>query len=117
MVTTATKSKAQPEPEPEPTSESTARANAQGPSDGAVLGSFRAGMGFIEYTSLAAAEVPLKVLSTLGMPDAATNVARDSHTQMVHGIHGTLDFVASQTATLTGKGMSLLSGAVGSNKS
>ena len=115
MVTTATKSKDQPEPEQ--TSESTESESSHGPSDGALLGSFRTGMGLLEYTSLAAAEVPLKMLSNLGMPDAATNVARDGHTKMVHGIHGTLDFVASQTATFTGKGMHLLSDAVGSKKS
>ena len=82
-------------------------------SDGAFLSTFRSGMGVIEHTSLSAAEIPLKVLSTLGLPKQATDVAREGHRQMVHGIHGTLNAVATQTANATGKSVSLITGVVG----
>ncbi len=51
-------------------------------------------MGAIETTVLAAAEIPLSVLKSLGVSDEAMEAAREGHAQLVRGIHSALDTVA-----------------------
>jgi hypothetical protein len=55
---------------------------------------FHTGMGAIEQTVLAAAEIPLSVLASLGVSEEAMESAREGHRQMVRGIHKALDSVA-----------------------
>jgi hypothetical protein len=52
------------------------------------------GMGAIETTVLAAAEIPLSVLKSLGVSDEAMEGAREGHRQLVHGIRMALGTVA-----------------------
>jgi hypothetical protein len=56
----------------------------------------------IESTTLAAAEIPLTVLSSMGVSDEATGAARDTSKAVVQGIHGTVDSIATQIADAIG---------------
>jgi hypothetical protein len=61
------------------------------------------GMGAIETTALAAAEIPLSVLKSLGVSEEAMVAAREGHAQMVRGIHSALSTIATGiTDTSTG---------------
>jgi hypothetical protein len=52
------------------------------------------GMGAIEQTVLAAAEIPLSVLGSIGVSDEAMKSLREGHRALVQGIHAALDSVA-----------------------
>lgn len=55
-----------------------------------------------EQATLSAAEIPLNVLSTIGVPASATDAARAGGKQVVEGIHGTVDAVATGIADAVG---------------
>lgn len=59
-----------------------------------IKNAIHSGMGAIETTVLAAAEIPLSVLKSLGVSDEAMEAAREGHRQLVRGIHSALDTVA-----------------------
>jgi hypothetical protein len=59
-----------------------------------IKNAIHSGMGAIETTVLAAAEIPLSVLKSLGVSDEAMEAAREGHRQLVRGIHSALDSVA-----------------------
>ena len=59
-----------------------------------IKNAIHSGMGAIETTVLAAAEIPLSVLKSLGVSDEAMQAAREGHQQLVRGIHSALDSVA-----------------------
>jgi hypothetical protein len=73
---------------------------------------FRTGMGAAENIQVAAAEIPLTILSGLGMSEDTTRAAREKHREMVRGLYGTIDSIASQVATVGAKQVSLLSNAI-----
>ena len=72
---------------------------------------FRGGMGAVKKTSLAAAEIPLSVLSSLGVSEEATGAARKSHQDLTQGITEAVDTIATQSAKVAGKGVSLFTDA------
>ena len=55
---------------------------------------FHSGMGAIEQTALAAAEIPLSILANLGVSEEAMESAREGHRQLVRGIQSAIDSVA-----------------------
>lgn len=67
----------------------------------------------IEQTTLSAAEIPLSVLSSMGVSDDLTGSARESGKQLVQGIHGTVDAIAEQIAEAVSTGGQLVSNTVG----
>ena len=91
---------------------------------GLFLKAYRTGIGAIESTVVGVAEIPLRVFSGLGLPDEATQTARDGQRKMFKGVNSTLDSVATQfvgvadkgaaqVVEVAGKGVSLFTGAVG----
>jgi pyruvate/2-oxoacid:ferredoxin oxidoreductase beta subunit len=78
------------------------------------LMAFRSVGDAIESTTLSAAEIPLTVLSGIGVSDDTTKAARDTGTQLVHSIHGTVDSVATQIATAVSKQVALVGNVVAS---
>jgi|APLak6261663543_1056040.scaffolds.fasta_scaffold136377_1 hypothetical protein len=73
---------------------STASDAAQHDATEPIKSAIHSGMGAIETTVLAAAEIPLSVLKSLGVSDEAMEAAREGHRQLVRGIHSALDTVA-----------------------
>jgi hypothetical protein len=86
---------------------------SKGEVGGPFLTAFRNGMGAIEKTVVTTAEIPLTVFSGLGVPDDTTQSVREGHREMVHGIHTTINSVATGIAGAVGKSASLVSSAVG----
>lgn len=82
----------------------------------AVLSVLRSGIGALEHGTMSAAEWPLSVMSGLGVPESATDKAREGSRQVLHGVNGTIDTLATQTFKIAGKGASLVTGAVSAVK-
>ncbi|MFN8169590.1 MAG: hypothetical protein U0S36_12480 [Candidatus Nanopelagicales bacterium] len=59
------------------------------------------GIGAIETTALAAAEIPLSILKSLGVSDEAMESAREGHRQLVHGIRAAVASVADGVTDTT----------------
>jgi hypothetical protein len=70
------------------------------------------GTAVIEKASLSAAEIPLAVLSSLGVSKETTDSAREGNRHLVEGIHGTVDSVAEQIASAVSQQISLVGDAV-----
>ena len=66
-----------------------------------IKGAMHTGMGAIEKVALAAAEVPLSVLSSLGVPDEARATVRHDTELFVAGITAALNTVADGTTDAT----------------
>lgn len=66
-----------------------------------VKGAVQTGIGAIETTALAAAEIPLSILKSLGVSDEAMETAREGHRQLVHGIRSALGTVADGVTDTT----------------
>lgn len=81
-----------------------------------VLSTLRSGFGAMEFGTLAVAELPLSVLRKVGVPQSATDAAREGSRSMLHGVNQTLDSLATQTFKFAGQGAAFVSGAVGSAK-
>ena len=64
---------------------------------------FRSGMDAIESTVVSAAEIPLSVLTGIGVSAEATDAAREASKQLAHGIHGTVDAIVTQIADAVSK--------------
>lgn len=73
---------------------------------------FRNGMDAIEGTVVSAAEIPLGILSGIGVKDEMTEAARDLNKQLAHGIHGTIDTIVTQITDAVSKETSLVAGAM-----
>jgi hypothetical protein len=84
--------------------------------DNVFMSTMRSGMGALEFATLSAAELPLSVLHKVGVPESATDTAREGGRSMLHGVSGTIDTLASQTFKVAGRSASLMSGVVGSVK-
>lgn len=67
----------------------------------------RTGTDFIETATLSAAEIPLAVMSTLGVSTDTTDSARGATRDLAHGVHGTVDSIAEQIASAVSKQVSL----------
>jgi hypothetical protein len=65
-----------------------------------------------EQTTLSAAEIPLNVLSSLGVSDDTTEAARRGGQAAVDTIHGTVDSVATSIAKAVNSQVSLASDVV-----
>ena len=74
---------------------------------------FRSGMDAIENSVVSAAEIPLSILSGLGVSDETTQAARKGNRQLAHGITGTIDTIATQIAEVVSAQASIASDAVG----
>jgi hypothetical protein len=72
------------------------------------------GTAVIEKASLSAAEIPLTVLSSLGVSKDTTDSARESTRNLAHGIHGTVDSIAEQIASAVSEQVSLVADVVSS---
>jgi len=73
----------------------------------------RSGLDAMENTAVAAAEIPLSILSGFGVSEETTDAAREANRQLAHGIHGTVDSVATQIAEAVNSQVALVSDAVG----
>jgi hypothetical protein len=67
----------------------------------------RTGTDFIETATLSAAEIPLTVMSTLGVSAETTDSARATTRDISHGVHGTVDSIAEQIASAVSKQVAL----------
>jgi hypothetical protein len=67
----------------------------------------RTGTDFIETATLSAAEIPLQVMSTLGVSADTTDAARTTTRDISHGVHGTVDNIAEQIASAVSKQVAL----------
>jgi hypothetical protein len=65
-----------------------------------------------EQTTLSAAEIPLNVLSSLGVSEETTDAARRGGQAAVETIHGTVDSVATSIAKAVSTQASLASDAI-----
>lgn len=74
----------------------------------------RTGTDFIETATLSAAEIPLTVMSGMGVSSDTTDAARGTTRDIAHGVHGTVDSIAEQIATAVSKQVSLVSDTVSS---
>ena len=72
------------------------------------------GTAVVEKGTLSAAEIPLAVLSTLGVSTDTTDAARASTKNIAESIHGTVDSIAEQIATAVSHQVSLASDVVAS---
>jgi hypothetical protein len=82
-----------------------------------VLSALRSGIGVLEKGTVSATELPLSMMSSLGVPSGATDAARKGSVSMLHSVNGTIDTLATQSFKLAGKGASLVTGVVGGKKS
>jgi len=82
-----------------------------------MLRGVRSGLGALESTTLTLAEVPLTVLTGLGVSSDTTDKAREGGRRVLHGVSGSIDTIATQTTGLAGKGVSLVTSVVGGSKS
>jgi hypothetical protein len=86
------------------TKTSTTKATADtAPPDAAepVKNAIHSGIGAIETTALAAAEIPLSILKSLGVSEEAMASAREGHRQLVHGIRTAIGSVADGVTDTT----------------
>lgn len=74
----------------------------------------RTGTDFIETATLSAAEIPLTVMSGMGVSPETTNAARGATRDLAEGVHGGVDSIAEQIATAVSKQVSLVSDTVSS---
>jgi hypothetical protein len=66
-----------------------------------VKGAIHSGIGAIESTALAAAEIPLGILKSLGVSEEAMGPAREGYHQLVHGIRSAIGTVADGVTDTT----------------
>lgn len=77
----------------------------------AFLTAFRGGMGAVEKAGLSAMEIPLTVLSGLGVSEDTTDEARKATVSLADGITGTIDSIAAGSLKVADQGLSLVTGA------
>jgi hypothetical protein len=75
------------------------------------LTAFLGRVDVVEKAGLSAMEVPLSVLSTLGIPDDTTEKARQATHSMANVVFGTIDLIAAGSLKVLDLGVSLVSGA------
>lgn len=73
----------------------------------------RTGTDFIETATLSAAEIPLTVMSTIGVSAEKTDSARGTTRDIAEGVHGTVDAIAEQIAAAVSKQVALVADSVG----
>jgi hypothetical protein len=73
----------------------------------------RSGTDFIETATLSAAEIPLTVMSSMGVSVETTEGARETTRGIAEGVHGTVDSIAEQIAAAVSKQVSLVADSVG----
>jgi hypothetical protein len=83
------------------TSTKAAAAETSGDSTEQVKSAIHSGIGAIETTALAAAEIPLGILKSLGVSEEAMEAAREGHRQLVHGIRSAIGTVADGVTDTT----------------
>ena len=74
---------------------------------------FRTGMDAIENTVVSAAEIPLSVLSGLGVSEETTDAARKANIELADGIRGTVDTVVTQITDAVARDAALAADIVG----
>jgi hypothetical protein len=74
------------------------------------LTAFRGGMGAVEKAGLSAMEIPLTVLSSLGVPEETTTSARKAGVTMADGITEAIDSIATGSLKVADQGLSLVTG-------
>jgi hypothetical protein len=76
-------------------------ASTTGDSAENVKGAIHTGIEAIESTALAAAEIPLGILTSLGISEEAMGPAREGYRQLVHGIRSAIGTVADGVTDTT----------------
>ena len=76
-------------------------ATTTGDSADQVKGAIHTGIGAFESTALAAAEIPLSILKSLGVSEEAMGPAREGYHQLVHGIRSAIGTVADGVTDTT----------------
>jgi hypothetical protein len=76
-------------------------APVNGDSTESVKGAINSGIEAIESTALAAAEIPLGILASLGISEEAMGPAREGYRQLVHGIRSAIGTVADGVTDTT----------------
>jgi hypothetical protein len=79
--------------------------------ESSLLTAFRGGMDTVEKAGLSAMEIPLNVLTSLGVSEEATAEARKTTRSLADGITDTVDSIAVGSLKLADQGLSLVSGA------
>jgi hypothetical protein len=74
------------------------------------LTAFLGGVDAVEKAGLSAMEVPLSVLSTLGVPDDTTEKARKASHSMADAVFGTIDLIAAGSLKIADFGLTLVTG-------
>lgn len=78
--------------------------------------SYKTGMSAAEGLQQAGMEVPLVMLETVGVPKEKTDVLRDKNRQLVHGMVGSIENVASQFVDVGVQQVGLVAGALQQSK-
>lgn len=74
--------------------------------------SFQTGMTAVEGIHQAAAEIPLNIVESLGVSKDQTQVFKDKHRTLIHGVYGPLNSIAGQLAEVSSAQVSLLKAAL-----
>jgi hypothetical protein len=74
------------------------------------LTAFLGRVDVVEKAGLSAMEVPLSVLSSLGMPDETTEKARQASHSMANVVFGTIDMIAAGSLKVADLGVALVTG-------
>ena len=115
MTTTRTARKAAPKAAPKTQAKAkTTQASAPQPEptqgEGGLLGMVRSSLKGVEGAALGFTSLSTSVLSGVGLPDGASSTIKSGTEQMVHGVTGSIDAIASGSMKVAGKGFSLVSG-------
>lgn len=79
--------------------------------------SYKTGMSAAEGLQQAGMEVPLVMLETVGVPKDKTDVLRDKNKQLVHGMIGAIEGMASKFVEAGTQQVGLVAGAMQQSKS
>ena len=74
--------------------------------------SYKTGMSAAEGLQAAGIEVPLVMLESVGVPKDKTDVLREKNRQLVHGMVGTIEGVASKFVEAGTQQVGLVAGAI-----
>jgi len=67
---------------------------------GVMKSSFKAGLGAAESMHQFAVEIPLNLLAVVGVPEEKTTMLKDKHRNLLRGVYGSVDSIASRAMDL-----------------
>jgi hypothetical protein len=77
-----------------------------------LLGMVRSTLKGVEGAAVGLTSLSTSVLSGVGLPDSASSTIKGGTEQMVHGVTGSIDAIASGSMKVAGKGFSLVSSGI-----